>query len=130
METPGQIEDRRLRAQALFRAQWLRERRLSRALAVESAEFWELGDWLQSIEAAAASQRDAGNMLKGDGVGGAEGCGNATGCQVDLAMIGALLKSIMATMDQGAGRELRILVVPQGEVTLEELRAACRGRGN
>ena len=123
METPGRIEDRRLRQEAAYRVQWLRERRLSRALVVDTAEFWEMGNWLQEREAAASSQRADGNMLKGDGVGGSEGCGLATGCQVELAMVGAILKLLMKKMDERPGQKLTVAEEQeQGVVGVEELR--------
>lgn len=121
METPGRIEDRRLKTQALFRAQWLRERRLSRALAVEAPEYWELGDWLQSIEASAASQREAGNMLKGDGVGGSAGCGQLTGCQVEKAMVQAILRRLKQVMSEKPGVEFTIAEVQGFKLVLDKL---------
>jgi hypothetical protein len=119
MATPP--DDRRISGQARYRAQWLRERRMERALDVESSEFWRFGEWIAELEASAASQRSAGNMLKGDGQGGSASCGQITGCQANVINVCAIIRRLREMVGKDGDAEYTIATVDGFKLDLERL---------
>jgi hypothetical protein len=78
-------------------------------LGVRLRAYWEFGAWLHRMEHGARGQRECGNLLRGDGVGG-ERCGVITSCQAQVADVGAILERVMALMDDNPGADIEVRV--------------------
>jgi hypothetical protein len=108
---------------------------IERVLGITSREYWAFGSWLAGIEAAAGEQRECGNLLQGDGVGG-ERAGLLTSCQAQLAQVMALLEQVRALVDAHPGADIEVRVrggEDEGRAWLAGMAARATkpdGRGN
>ena len=83
---------------------------------IESAAFWRFAEWFQVLEADAAEQRAAGNLLKGNGAGDG---GFLTDTQCNVAQVEALLRQIMAGIGGVHGAECKMVQASAVKLVLD-----------